>query len=355
MADFPVIERRDPVSGVLRLGSALAEARRLGRSGEVQVSDRGCRHTVRLLAGSIAEVVAMDGAGEVPQPGGPRAGALLRERLQALFLLARPNVIWTPNEPATLRGPHIDPAAAVVEGVTRRRELFDPRRLVERIPVDTLRLDERALAEARRLPLAVEERAFLARLVRPTPIALALWKRGLEPGHAGALIVALNLLGLWGEEWEPGFLPRVTAAVRVARAVRAGAADHEILRVDSDAGEPDVDRAFRRLSLVLHPDRLAGLSAADAALAQGAYASASAAYDRLKRSRRRRPVVLGRMDVVIRNAPRCDDFDSLVMEARAARGRGDLSRARSFAIKALALAPPPAVRVELLAMVSRVA
>ncbi|MDD5307344.1 MAG: J domain-containing protein [Deltaproteobacteria bacterium] len=355
MNNFPAIERRDPASGLLMLGAALAEARKLGRSGEIEVKDQGSRHVIRFLAGSIAEVVAMDASDGALPRSGPRTDSPLRERVRALFSLARPHVIWTPNEIAIASGPHVDPAAAVVDGVTRRRELFDPRKLAERIPVNTLRLDERALAETRRLPLAADEKAFLTRLARPTPVPLILWKRGLEPGHAGALVVALNLLGLWGQEWEPGFLPRVTDAVRVVRALRAGAPDHVLLRVAPDALEPEVDQAFRRLSLALHPDRLAGMPAADAALAGSAYASVSAAYDRLKRSRRKRPVVIGRVKVVRRAAPRRDDIDSLLMAARSAQGRGDLARARSFAVKALALSPLSAVRVELLAIVSRAA
>ena len=176
---------------------------------------------------------------------------------------------------------------------------------------------------------------------------------------AGALLVALNLVGFWEGQWEPGLLPRVQEIARVLRKLRDGAADEELLGLTRDSDPREIDRAFRRLSLTLHPDRLGPVGGREAELAREAFVGVSAAHERLKqRSRRSRPVRssvstrVARVDLVQREPA---GWIELAREAHRAIARGDRTRARAFALKALAASPPDPQRTELTAILSRVA
>ena len=272
-----------------------------------------------------------------------------------LFALPRPHAIWLPGDGAGGAASALDPTPVVIGGVAGRTEIFDPRRLAERIPVDTLHLPRERLAELRgSLRLEADELGFLERLERPAPIPMVLWKRGLDPHRAGALLVGLNLVGAFAGQWESGLLPRLAAAVGVLRRQRSGAGDRALLGVGPEAGPVEVERAFRRLSLELHPDRVQHLPPPEAALATEAFQAASAARARLRRSRRARPVQRAApvARVEIRRAPAPASWAALRDEARRALERGQRARAAAFALKALALSPPETARAELADIVS---
>jgi hypothetical protein len=341
-------ERRDPVAPLLRLGMALAGARREGRSGWIEVRDRGRTHGVLLADGAIRDVV-LDRAG--------CAGGELESRAAWLFALPRPHAVWLPGEAPAGGAGAVEPEPVVFGGVAARADLFEPRLLAERIPAVLLHLPgERCERLRRAVRLRPEERRFLEGLIRPTPVPMLLWKRGLEPRQAGALLVALNLVGAFADQWEPGLLPRITAATRTLRLLRSGASDCRLLGVPEDSAPDAFERAFATLCLELHPDRLRGAPAAEVELAVEAFRGIVAARDRLRRSRRSRPVrvpdgePVARVQVIRRGAP--DGWEALTREARACLAQGERARAAAFALKALAQSPPEAIRPELSAIVS---
>jgi hypothetical protein len=341
------VERRDPCAPVLRLGAALAQAHRERASGVVDVVDRGVTHRIRILRGSVADVSgAAPGAAREP----------ITRRAARLFELERPKVLWTPRPDCEGSHAAADPDQIVIQGVRARADLFDPRRLVERIPVSALclRPEKRALLD--RLELADDEYELALSLRRPTPVALILWKRGVEPRRAGALLVALNLVGAFDADWHPGLLPRLTTAIRVLERARAGAADRELLGAASGDDPREEDKAFRRLTLELHPDRLRGLPREEVEMAEEAFRLAGAAYDRLKRSRRSAAPVgvdaIGRVELVRR--PPSGWREMLEVARRCARD-GDLPLSRAYALKALALSPSPEARAEIVSLLTRAA
>ncbi len=341
-------ERRDPVAPLLRLGTALTVARREDRSGWIEVRDEGRIHGVLLERGAIRDVVLDD--------AGP-AAIDLESRAAWLFALPRPHAIWLPGEAPAAPAPAIEPEPVVLGGVASRSDLFEPRQLAERIPAAQLHLPGDRFERIRRaVRLRPEERRFLEGLIRPTPIPMLLWKRELDPRRAGALLVALNLVGAFAGTWEPGVLPRITTAARVLRLLRSGADDCRLLGLPDGAALAAVERAFAALCLELHPDRLRGAPPAEVDLAVEAFRGVVAARDRLRRSRRSRPVrghegePLARVHVV-RQAP-TGDCEALIREARACLERGERARAAAFALKALAQSPPEAIRSELSAIVS---
>jgi hypothetical protein len=332
------IERRDPASGILKLGALLSSAHWHGWTGALRVLDRGLVHSIPVIRGNIAA-------------GSSRIDPLL----QQLFVLPRPFAVFEERPVEALEALLIDPEPLVVQGVKGRRDLFEPRTLVERIPVEVLRLSPKVAQRLGQFGLDPDETAFVHRLTVPTPLTLALWKRGLDPGHASAVVVALNLLGAF-EEWRPGDLPRPSLVSRLCRMIRNATPDHELFGVDADAPQREVDRAFRKLSLVLHPDRFMGMSGPEAERAKETFVHLSRAHARLRRSRRSRSV--GRREAVARTdlaSAGPDTLAGLVHCARVAADRGDISGARRFAVKALALSPPKDTAVELKALLRRVA
>ena len=348
------MERRDPISPVLKLGTVLASARRDGRTGLIEVRDRGHVHKISIRAGSIVDVAVDGSLVEQPRPYDPFPAYT---KAASLFTLPRPHIVWTPGS-KDARGRVLDPMRVVLGGVTGRLDLFDPTTLVDRIPVQTLSIPKHKMHLIGELPLTRPEREFLHRLQVPTPIPMALWKRGLDPRYAGALIVALNLLGVWGSEWEPGLLPRLTAAVKILRRLQSSANDFDLLGVADDSDPRVTDKAFRRLSLDLHPDRVSRLPESEVKMAQIAFEGAASAYERIRNSRRSRPVratsgePLARVNLVKR---RPSGWRELYTEAVRAHSAGNTVRARAFAIKTLAMSPPKDIRSEIMQIIARVA
>jgi DnaJ-like protein len=346
-------ERRDPAAGVLKLGTLLSSVRKEGQSGQIEIRDQGQTHAIRIVGGTIADV-SIDGADR--QYNYANLRRIIRD-MERLFILPRPHVLFEQQGPKQAPGRGLDPNTVVLSGVAKRQDLFEPIPLVERIPVNTLKLEYEQLGALLRLPLTPPERAFLEKLSVPTPIPMILWKRGLNPRHAGALLVALNLIGIWSNQWAPGDLPRNGTATQISRKISSGLPDHELLGIGTEADAAEVDRAFRKLSLEIHPDRLIGMPVEEIDRARKAFQGVSAAYGRLKHTRRSRPVrpsgePIGRVKLVKNPIAR---WAPLVAEARKAKQRGEKKRAQAFAIKALAMSPSSEIVRELAALLRYVA
>ena len=187
------IERRDPASSVLRLGTMLVRAGREALSGAIQVRDRELEYNIVVSGGSVSGL----------RLGGKLFGQskhdipFIEKTALKLFSLSRPHVLWQPSQNRIENRFGISSGYIVLNGVTSRRDLFAPLQLVKRMPVETLSVGAAKMNLIRQLPLDSAEIQFLERLRVPTPIPMILWKRGLEPSHAGALLVALNLLGVF--------------------------------------------------------------------------------------------------------------------------------------------------------------
>ena len=338
-------ERRDPASGFLQLGTTLAGAGRLGKTGEVRIQDQGRIHRVRLLGGTISDIRLDDGGRYVTRDES------VKSRAERLFELKRPLVTFDdaicPDRP--LLSLKLD--QVVVSGILKRRELFIPNALVERIPVNTLKLNNHGNHVIRGLRLTPEERRFVGALSIPTPVAMALWKRGLPPQHAAALVMALNLLACF-DEWDAGVLPRLSEFQTLARKQRAATSDWEILGLPENADDRTLDRAFRRISYRYHPDRLLHSAPADRVLAEALFQEASAAHAKLKR-RRKRPVTCDTTTPV--SSCNREPWRELLRHSRMAARNGDRHNARAFAVKTLAASPPPFVVAEVKALLREVA
>lgn len=347
--EYQGFERRDNIAPVLRLGQVLAKARQTKASGAVELVAQGQTHSLEITRGAIAQVRGPN----IVASCADRAGSIVLRLAQDLFRLERPLVAWRPTAQASGIG-HVDPESVVLCGVLARRDLFDPVALASRIPVAVLRLPWAQLQRLRHLPLQPEQRRFLESLDTPTPVTMALWKRGLHPQHAATLLTALNLLGAFEDQWTAADLPRCGVVRRLNDILDSRRPDHEILDVDSDADESTLDTAFRRIALELHPDRRQELPEAERQTAADVLARVSAAYQRLKHSRRRRRVTqggaaLGRVTLV-----RCAavSWESLVLEAETAARAGDHKRARAFALKAVSCQLPDHIKQRLLGILA---
>lgn len=335
------IERRDPASGLLKLGAVLTDARQRRRSGWLLVTDQGERTLVHLQEGRILQIELR---GQVLKPGAFGSVGLQRT-LERLFVLPRPLVEFDEQGTSHLDGSPLDSQGVILGGVRRREDLFDPLRLVERIPVSAVSLTQETRDRLRRMGLTEGERTFIDSLRIPTPLPMALWKRGLQPKRAGAMVMALNLVGAF-ENWAAGDLPRLCARADARRRVAEATDDFALLGVCPDASLEEVDRAFRKLSLSLHPDRFGPLPEAEAREAGEAFSEISAAHARLRRSRRARGRRWrsGSEGSVVIETSGAYPWKSLLDEASRAAAAGDILRARRLAVKAMALQPPkPAV------------
>jgi hypothetical protein len=345
------IERRDPASGLLKLGSILVKIRRSGQSGEMEVWDGGRKHVIQLVHGVISKL-HLDGRTTTFSSIDP---AEIKRQVEYFFNLPRPHVVFFPFPVSSYSYDGICPESIVLSGVTKRRDLFNPLKLLERIPVNTLKIDYKKQQTALlRLPLSKQEAAFVQRLEISTPLPLVLWKRGLDPRHASALLIALNLLGFFEGHWEPGVLFHNSIATRLKRKIATACPDHELLGVENDTSIAAIDKAFREISLELHPDRLVGLPSQQVEEARLTFSSITNAYSRLKSSRRARPVRNADAEpiarVKIKKRP-VNTWKPLASEARIALDRGELHRAKAFALKALAMSPPENVKTKMIAII----
>ncbi len=343
------IERRDPVSGLLMLGSTLASAGQHGLSGEIRIADRRHIYALRLIRGLVSAVVwhgrPLDGTGR----------ATIRNQACALFDLPRPLVTFDNAVLADGQLSSVHSDQVVVAGMLRRRDLFDPKPLVTRIPVTTLRLRDEGLMRLKGLWLSDSERMFVKRLRTPTPATLAFWKRGLLPKHAAALVIALNLLDCF-EDWPAGDLPRGPFTAAIQRKVAKGASDYEILGLCADATEKEVDKAFRRLSFMLHPDRAVDLPRDEQHRAEKSFRDIAEAHARIKRRRRARRVrhsddIATEVRVVRSTEP----WRPFLEKSQTAAANGNRFEARAYALKALAATPPSEVVVRLKDLIRSVA
>jgi len=309
-------ERRDPCSPLLRLGVALTMARLENHSGIIEVRDKEASHEIAVTEGGVCSVDGCDKESVI-------------ERIPSMFSLVRPNVIW--KERSVESSLCYDPAPLVFTGVTQRKDLFDPRALIERIPVQTLEVGRDALNRLKQLPLSKEQFEFLCRLGRPTPVSMVLWKRGLSPDEAASLLIALNLLGLWRERWRPGHLPRPTPAWTVLKKAQSSPDDYELLNIDGDADLELINKAFRHLSLELHPDRVTGKSEDEKKAAKEAFGIVTDAYSRLRKrhgSRRKRSVAGQKPH---------SEWPRVFNRIQKARKEGDTALARKLALNCLAV------------------
>lgn len=343
-------ERRDAIAPVLRLGQALVEARRAGASGLVVLRAEGEAHSLEISRGTIYLVRGPQLSASCEE----RAGSVVLRLARDLFLLRRPLVEWKPRRIGEGRG-HVDPESVVLAGMLARQDLFDPVAMAERIPATVLRLNRDHGRRLRHLPLEPDERKFLEALSMPTPVTLAIWKRGLSPRHAAALLTGLNLLGAFEGQWAPADLPRCGALRRLEFVLERPSSDYRILDVYPDADEQEIDSAYRRLARTLHPDCTADLPEAERGEAARAFACVSQAYSRLKKTRRRRKV---RQDVTATgstfNHPgdTASNWEHLAWRAENEARAGSRERARAYALKAMAFHPPEHVRLRLLGILA---
>ena len=273
----------------------------------------------------------------------------IQRRMEQLFVLPRPHILFESRETGRETGREmetdvpgvLDSEEVILGGVRRRLDLFDPLLLVERIPVTSISLCQETRGRLRRLGLNAGERAFIEALQVPTPIPMVLWKRGLPPRDAGAMVMALNLIGAF-ENWRPGDLPRLSAAASLRRRIEGTSDDYVLLGVDTDAPIEEVDRAFRKLSYALHPDRVSALGEEAATSAQEAFQKISAAHARVRRSRRsKRCRTSTWSDIeVTPGKSNASPWLQLLEKARLAAAAGDGIQAKRLAIKAIALKPP---------------
>ena len=340
------IERRDPYSPILQLGSALFTARKERQSGWVEVMEKDLTHLVRLESGAITGVDTKSKE-DFLEAG---ANISIDKKAAKLFTLDRPRVLWTPSHAKKHHSHWVDPAQVVVTGVTLRQNRIDPNNLAQRIPVGSLFIPTDHLQQLEKLLLTREETRFLRQLNHPTPISMILWKRGLRPTHAGALLLALNLIGLWSDQWAPGLLPRVKESAKILKSIEAGLSDIELFGLSDEADDKALDKRFRILSLALHPDRYTKSNNDEALLAQKAFSEVSTAYNRLKQSRRKRSVRSGDKESIAKielKKQRPDNWAKMLVEARRADEVGDKKKAKAFALKALCLSPPPGAKREI--------
>jgi hypothetical protein len=340
--DVTAMERRDPASGLIRLGVVLSALEKERRSGLLKVEDEGRTHLVLVSKGHIAGVyfdcdnTLMTGVQQLSSG----------DSLENLFASIRPKISFN-DLPAVRNGYETVTADRVVlHGVASRLDLFDPRPLQERIPVDVLKLERDGLARAMNAGLSPKESEFVLSLHIPTPSAMALWKRGLKPRHAGALIVGLNLLGCF-PEWEPGDLPRIPAVSRLLRKMAGDLPPHDILGVSKDASKEEIDRAFRRLSFEIHPDRLGFVSEKEKQGAIKAFELLSAAHAQLKVSRRSPEVRFKPQSPSSDLSSTQGPWIGHLNAAKTAESQGSRRQAQVSALRALSCSPPPDIAVEL--------
>ncbi|MBN2715996.1 MAG: J domain-containing protein [Deltaproteobacteria bacterium] len=320
------IERRDPCAPVLKLGTLLTQVRRQHVNGAISLESGQNTHRIVIAKGAIAEVV------------GPK-GDISRQKATAVFSLQRPVVTFSQHMIAPSRRELLDPVHLLIQGMTARQDLFAPVAFNERVPVNSLRIDDHQLWALRKLPFTADELAFFKRLNHDTPVPMILWKRGLPPAHAASLLTTLNLLGVWQEQWQPGFLPRAHVAHRVVKQVEKGADDFQLLGIPVSADAAEVDRAFRQLSFELHPDRNQRQPAETQQKCQEAFAAVSSAYQRLKHSRSSR-----RQRPVVHRAPDTTLWQRALTAAETALSQGNVPLARKHAINGLLLNPPEFAR-----------
>ncbi|MBN2529373.1 MAG: J domain-containing protein [Deltaproteobacteria bacterium] len=317
-----LIERRDPCAPVLKLGSMLTQVRHHDVNGAISLEAGRESHQIIIAKGSICEVRG---------PG----GMVKDERATDVFALNRPLVTFAPHVLALSSRRILDPVHLLISGMTRSQDLFDPVLFKDRVPVTALNIEYGQLLALRKLPFLEEEKAFFSRLLHPTPVPMILWKRGLCPSHAAALLTTLNLLGVWATDWRPGHLPRIHPAQRILKQLATIIDDYQLLGLPKDASPADVDKAFRRISFELHPDRNQGQSLEIRSVCDTAFGAVSAAYQRLKQqrtSRRKRPVVHRAADTRL--------WQDALTAAETALIQGQVQLARKHAIRGLLLNPP---------------
>ena len=326
MSDYKYFERRDPFAPVLKLGTLLTRVRHPSANGVISLAAGEKSHVIRIEEGSISEVSGPD-------------GPLDSQHATEVFAIPRPLVRFAEETDSQHRRRLLDPVHLMIHGIGSRTDLFEPISFRERVPASALSIDRDQLMQLRRLPFSNDEMQFFKALSHPTPVPMILWKRGLPPSHAAAMLTALNLLGVWTDTWKPGDFPRMHIAHRINRLADRDADDCEVLGLPQDASFADVDRAFRRLSFELHPDRTQTQPPELQSVIRDAFVTVSSAYQRLKsqrQSRRKRPVVTRSRDTVL--------WQQALTAAESALQQGNIHLARKHAINGLLLNPPEFAR-----------
>lgn len=321
------IERRDPCKPILTLGTALGQVRRCEANGFISLRAGIQIQNIQIINGKVSD---LSGAN----------GCITTERAEQLFSLPRPLVKWhdhseRPPLRPTKKG--IDPAHLLVKGVIFRQDVFDPVSFVERVPVETLKIESSQIWELQKYPFSSQEIEFFKQLSLPTPIPMILWKRGVAPGHAASLLTALNLLGLWSRDWRPGHLPTIQTVHRIIKRASHHGDDFQLLELQANASSAEVDRAFRRLSFELHPDRNRHRSETEQEQYRQAFEIISNAYQRLRRvSQSRRKSRVTTSDTSL--------WQRALTAAETAFSQGNIRLAKKHAINGLSLHPPPFAR-----------
>lgn len=325
MNDSCIVDRRDPFSSILQLGSTL-----------VQACDNRLDKIIRLTVKHDVYSIILS-SGKIRRVTGPQ-GIIDYSNAAELFALPRHLISSATCTHAFVHPNLFDPAELVLNGLHLRKDLLNAAVLESRIPVDSLQLSQSQIDALLSRPFLTQDIPFLAQLRKETPVQQIIWDSGIAPQRAAILITYLNVLGMWHPLWKQGDFPRGDIANQVLGQSHRSVNPHQILGLHVNATQPNIDKAFRILSFQLHPDRNRSLSERNRSKFTKAFTVVSDAHQRLRSqtTSRRKPFVTPTV--------RQDNWQHIFSLIETAFQHEDLQQARKHAICGLLKNPPPAIR-----------